>query len=166
MDLKVFSSLDEKYDGLCSRLDELNTNLREFPRADVQQHSKMLREWERFALIDGGQASNTGALTVGGGGTNLIPAPNGWEAYITSIAVTVSGASAAATVTNYNGEVADTNLFDYANAMLGNSPSRIVAFYDREVVYCEQGDPINIVVAGAVATANVTVRVCGKRRTT
>jgi hypothetical protein len=76
----------------------------------------------------------------------------------------VSGASAAATVVNYNGEVSDLNLFDYANAMLGNTPSRIVAFYDRETVYVEQGDAITIVVAGAVSTANVTVRVAGKRR--
>ena len=71
---------------------------------------------------------------------------------------------AAATVTNYNGEPGEQNLFDYANAMLGNTPSRLVAFYDRETVYVEQGDAITIVIAGAVATQPVFVRVCGKRR--
>jgi hypothetical protein len=166
MDLKVFSSLDEKYDTLCTKLDALTDALHTFPRSDQQTHSKQEREWQRFAMIDGGKTDGSGNLTVGGGGTNLIPAPNGWEAFITSIAVTVTGASAAATVTNYNGEVSDANLLDFASAMLGNSPSRIIAFYDFEVVYCEQADPLSIVVAGAVASANVTVRVCGKRRQT
>ena len=152
-----------KIDRLCEQLDELNTQLREFPRGD-QQHAPMMREWERFALIDGGTTSGAGGLTVGTGSSNLRPCPTGWEAYVTSVAVTVTGASAAATVTNYNGEVSDSNLFDYANAMLGNTPSRIVGFYDEGTVYVEQGDALTIVVAGAVATQNVTVRVCGKRR--
>ena len=69
-------------------------------------------------------------------------------------------------VTNYNGEISEQNLFDYANAMLGNTPSRIVAFYDWETVYVEQGDPINIVIAGAAASTSAFVRVCGKRRQT
>jgi hypothetical protein len=163
--MNMLARLDEaseRVDLLCERLDALNTSLLEFPRDD-QQHSPAQREWERFVLSDGGVCAN-GTLTVGGGGSNLRPAATGWEAYITSIAVTVSGASAAATVANYNGEVADLNLFDYANALLGNTPSRIVAFYDRETVYVEQGDAITIVVAGAVSTANVTIRVAGKRR--
>jgi hypothetical protein len=160
--LGQISEASARVDLLCERLDALNRSLLEFPRTD-QQHSPAEREWQRFVLTDGGIASAAGALTVGGGGSNLIPAPNGWEAYITSVAVTVSGASAAATVVNYN---SDLNLFDYANALLGNSPSRIVAFYDQETVYCEQGDPLNIVIAGAVANAAVFVRVAGKRRMT
>ncbi len=153
----------DRADRLCAQLDELNEQLRTFPRND-QQRSPQLREWERFALIDGGQATAGGALTVGGAGSNLRPAPNGWEAYVHSVAVTVSGASATATVTNYNGDVADGNLFDYANAMLGSSPSRIIAFYDLEQVYVETGDAISIVVASAAASAAVTVRVTGRRR--
>lgn len=159
----TFFPWQEQYDDICKRLDALTQALHEFPRTD-QEHSKGYREWERFALIDGGQTTAAGGLTVGGSGSNLRPAATGWEAYLTSIAVTVQGASAAATVTNYNGDVSDQNLFDYANSMLGNSPSRIVAFYDPEVIYVEPGDAINIVIAGAVASQNVTVRVCGKRR--
>lgn len=152
-----------EYEELCRSMEALTAALRDFPRTD-QEHSRGYREWERFALIDGGQATAGGALTVGTAQSNLRPCQTGWEAYLTSVAVTVSGASAAATVANYNGEVNDQNLFDYANSMLGNSPSRIVALYDPEVVYIEAGDAISIVIAGAVASANVTVRVCGKRR--
>ncbi len=150
-------------DGLRSDMTALTQALQAFPKGD-QTHSRQLREWERFALIDGAALSAAGGATVGTSQSNLRPCATGWEAYITSIAVTVAGASAAASVANYNGEVDATNLFDYANAMLGNSPSRIVAFYEPETVYVEQGDAISIVIAGGVASAQVTVRVCGKRR--
>lgn len=150
-------------DRLCDQLDELNQALREFPRND-QQHSPGYREWERFALIDGGNTGASGGLTIGQGNTNLRPAPTGWEAYVLAVAVTVGGASSAATVTNYNGDVGDQNLFDYANQMFGGTPSRIVAFYDEDQVYVESGDAISIVIAGAVTNQNVTVRVTGKRR--
>ena len=166
--MSVFSDLNgwtERADELCRQLDELNRNLREFPRNE-QQHSRGYNEWERFALIDGGNASAGGALTIGGANTNLRPASNGWEAYVTSIAVTVSGASSGATVAVYNGDLADQNLVDYANAMFGSSPSRLVAFYDRETFYVEQGDCLTIVLASTAASATVTVRVAGKRRQT
>lgn len=165
MSMTSLSGWTERADELCRQLDELNRNLREFPRNE-QQHAPQYKEWERFALIDGGLTSAGGALTVGGGGANLRPCPTGWEAYITSVAVTVGGASSAATVANFNGESDPQNLFDYANTMLGSSPSRIVAFYDPETVYVEQGDPLTIVIAGAVASQAVTVRVTGKRRMT
>lgn len=156
--------VEERVDQLFERLDELNRNLKEYPRSDVAGHSRQQREWERFALIDGGQASGAGALTVGGGQTNLRPCPAGWEAYVTSIAVTVTGASSAATVAVYNGDTSDQNLVDYANSLLGSSPSRTVAFYDRETFYVEQGDALTLVLASTAASAVVTVRVSGKRR--
>ncbi len=134
-----------------------------FPKGD-QRHSRQEREWERFALIDGAALSASGGATIGTSQSNLRPCATGWEAYITSVAVTVTGASSAASVANYNGEVDATNLFDYANAMIGSSPSRIVAFYDPETVYVEQGDAISIVIAGGVSGAQATVRVTGKRR--
>lgn len=153
----------DNIDGLRTDVRALTAALGEFPRGP-QQHSPQLREWERFALIDGGTTSGSGGVTIGQSQSNLRPAANGFEAYLTSVAVTVGGASAAATVTNYNGEVDPTNLFDYANAMLGNSPSRIIAFYDEETIYVEQNDAISIVIAGAAASVQVWVRVCGKRR--
>jgi hypothetical protein len=165
MDVLGLGNLDAKHRELCDRLDGLTQALAAFPKSD-QIHSRAEREWQRFTLSDGGVCTAGGALTIGGPGSNLVPAINGWEAFLTSVSVTVSGVSAAATVTNYNGAAADLNLFDYANAMLGNSPSRIVGFYDPETVYVEQDDPITIMIAGAAATATVIVRVCGKRRQT
>ena len=164
MGLPDFHVWQDNIDGLRDDLQANTKALGEaFPKGD-QRHSRQEREWERFALIDGGQCSAAGALTVGTASSNLRPCANGWEAYITSIAITVNGASAAATVTNYNGEVDPQNLFDYAAALLGNTPSQIIAFYDPETVYVETGDAISIVIAGAVANAGVTVRVAGKRR--
>jgi hypothetical protein len=160
----MVGDLTERYDELYKELTELNSNL-SLLRSDTL-HSRQLREWERFAMIDGGLTSGTGGLTVGGGNTNLRPCPNGWEAYITSVAVTISGASHAATMASYNGESDDQNLFDYASAFVGDTPSRLVAFYHLETIYVEQGDPVTFVIAGAVASQRVVVRVCGKRRMT
>lgn len=162
--LAMLNGWQARFDELCERLDTLNANLeRGFPAND-QEHSRGYREWERFVLIDGATTSGTGAATVGGAGSHLRPCAVGWEAYVTSVAVSVGGASSAATVVNYNGEAADANLFDYANAILGSSPSRIIGFYDPETVYAEPDTALTIVVAGAVASQQVTVRVCGKRR--
>lgn len=153
----------ERYDELCSKLDELNANLRDFPRAD-QQHAKQLREWERYVLTDGGVCT-ANAVDVGGEGSNLRPAPTGWEAYVTSIAITVSGASNGATAIIYNGNKSDINLVDIASAMFIGSPSRAVAFYDPETFYCEQGDTLTVSIGSAgAATSTVIVRVTGKRR--
>ena len=160
-----FGNLNDKYDALfleVQRIAEAAEKF-EFPKSD-QQHSPGYREWERFNLVDGGQCDGSGNLTVGGGDSRLRITNAGWEAYLTSVAVTVSGASSAATVTNYVGGVADPNLLDYANQMLGNSPSRIVGFYDKETVYFYSNQALTVVIAGAVASANVTVRAAGKRR--
>jgi hypothetical protein len=164
MGLPDFSIWQSNVDGLRGDLQANTEAIRAaFPKDD-QQHSKQLREWERFALVDGVVLSAAGAGTIGTASSNLRPCATGWEAYITSVAVTVGGASSAATVTNYNGEVDPTNLFDYANSILGASPSRIIAFYDAETVYVEQGDAISIVIAGGAASVQAFVRVCGKRR--
>ena len=155
--------LHEKYDGLCDRLDRLTAALEAFPRND-QQHAPAYREWDRWTLYDGGQATAGGALTVGGSGTNLVPAPNGWEAYITSVVISATGASSAATVASYIGGNQEQNLFDYGNSLLGNSPSRLVAFYDQEVVWVRPGEALTFVFASLAASSEVFVKVTGKRR--
>lgn len=160
--LPDFSALNEKYEGLCTRLDELTVALNSFPRSE-QQHSPQLREWERFVLFDGGVCVG-GAVTVGGNDSNLTPAPNGWEAYVTSVAITLSGASAAATCAAYNGDLSDQNLFDYSPAFLGNTPSRLVSFYEPETLFSEQAESLTFDIAAAAATATCVVRVTGKRR--
>lgn len=153
----------ERCDGLCCRLDALTEALNSFPRTD-QQHAKDYREWQRFVLTDGGSATAGGSLTVGGSGGNLRPSSTGWEAYITSIAITASGASSGGTVTVYNGDLGDGNLVDYANQLFGSSPSRLVSFYDQETFWVEPNDVIVIVLASLAASSSVTVRVSGKRR--
>lgn len=161
MGTMVYDPID--MDRMIASMDALAVALHAFPKSD-ELHARQQREWERFAMIDGAVLSAAGGATIGGSQSNLRPSPNGWEGYITSIAVTVTGASAAATVANFNGEADPMNLFDYANSMLGNSPSRIVGFYDPETVYVESGDAISIVIAGGVNGAQATVRVAGKRR--
>jgi len=157
------ADLTEKYERLCSELNRLSTALEAFPRGD-QEHSRQYREWARFKLIDGGNASAAGAITVGGSGSQLYPCANGWEAYLTSIAITVQGASSAATVAIYNGDLGDGNLLDYASNLFGNSPSRLVAFYDPETVWVSQEDALSFVFASTAASAPVQVVVNGKRR--
>lgn len=158
----MLSGWDERYDNVCSKLDAIVDALHEFPRND-QQHSRAYKEWEPFRLIDGATTDGSGNATIGGGSSALLPAANGWEAYVHRVSVTVQGASAAATVSNYVGGAGDQNLFDYANAMLGNSPSRIVGGYIHGV-YCNPSQHLTIVIAGAVATQGVVVRVEGRRR--
>lgn len=161
----AFPNLTEwqaKLDTLLVQMDALTGALRDFPRGD-QQHSKANREWEPFVLLDGGTTSAAGLATIGGQGSNLIPAATGWEAYVHRVAVTVQGASSAATVANYHGEVGDQNLFDWSAGMFGNTPSRVVADYSSPVFFT-QGSPLTVVVTGAVATQGVVIRVEGRRR--
>lgn len=158
----IFDGWEAKYDTLCEKLDALTTALHEFPRNE-QQHSPAYREWEPFLIVDGGITDGSGNLTIGGSASALQPAPNGWEAYIHRVSVTVQGASSAATVANYIGGVDPQNLFDWNSGMFGNSPSRVVGGYIHGI-YCSQARHVNIVIAGAVATQGVIVRVEGRRR--
>lgn len=153
--------LNDKYDNLCGKLEDLTSALHTFPRTD-QQHSPQMREWEPFLLIDGGVTDGSGNATVGTT-ASLVCAANGWEAYVHRVSVTVQGASSTATVSNYIGGVSDQRLFDYANNMLGNSPSKLVGGYTHGV-YVQQTQHVTVVITGAAATSGVVVRVEGRRR--
>lgn len=163
----MFGDWEQRYDQLCAKLDANTAALREltssFPRSD-QQHSRQYREWERWQLMDGGAATAGGAITIGGAGTNLFPAANGWEAYITSVAISATGASSGGTVASYIGDVQEQNLFDYGSQLFGNSPSRLVAFYDQETVWVRPNEPLTFVFASLAASSEVFVKVTGKRR--
>lgn len=156
---------DKEYNELCSKLDAQTAAIEHVGKLiqSDQEHSRRQREWQPFVLTDAGTTDANGAATVGGDGSYLVPAPNGWEARVHRIVVTVHGASAAATVTTYHGAASDTSLFDFAQAMLGNTPSRQIADYNSPV-YFAAGESISVVIGGAVATQAVVVRVEGLRR--
>lgn len=146
---------------LCDRMDALTTALHTFKQSD-QQPSPQLREWEPFVVIDGGTTDANGAATVGSSASTVVAA-NGWEGYVHRVSVTVAGASAAASVANYRGGVDPRNLFDFSPNLYGNTPSRIVGGYIHGV-YFNDNQHVTVVVAGAVASQSVTLRVEGRRR--
>lgn len=150
---------EERFNTLVASIDRLtDATLRSFPANS--QIPAPASEWEPFVLVDGGTTDGSGNLTVTCGQP---VASNGWEGYVGRVAVTVQGASSAATVANYHGSAADGNLFDFAGAMIGSSPSRIVADYNTPV-YFRDGQHVTVVVTGAVASSGVIVRVEGRRR--
>lgn len=162
----MFGDWEQRYDQLCAKLDANTAAMREltssFPRSD-QQHSRQYREWERWTLLDGGVASG-GALTVGGNGSNLVPASSGQEAYLTSVIVSATGASSGGTAALYIGDSQEQNLIDYAAALSGSSPSRLIAYYDLETVWIRPGEALTIVFASLAASSSVFVKATGKRR--
>lgn len=153
----MLSVIDEKYQGICDRLDAIAAAVAGLPQSD-QTHSIQYREWEPFMEADAAAAvSNTATVA-------LRTANQGWEARVHRISVTAAGASAAATVAVYRGGVSDLNLVDFASAMFGNTPSRICGDYSSPIEFPAGGN-ITIVVAGnAGATDVCTVRVEGYRR--
>lgn len=157
--LPNLDELREAHRTLVTSIDRLtDATLKSFPASS--QIPAPTGEWEPLVLRDGGTTDGSGNVTV----TVAQPvAPNGWEAYIGRVAVTVQGASSAATVGNYHGSVADANLFDFSGGMIGNSPSRLVADYHTPV-YFGSNTHIVIQVTGAAASQGVIVRVEGRRR--
>jgi hypothetical protein len=98
------------------------------------------------------------------------PVRTGWEWKVDRISVSIPGASSAATTAVYIGpQVADaapdeSYLVDYANVLLGSTPSRNVADYPQPL-WLTEGDALTIVVAGAAAgSAAAFSRIEGRRR--
>jgi hypothetical protein len=79
------------------------------------------------------------------------------------ISVVVAGASAAANVALYlDAPAADVDLLDYANAMLGNTPSRVVFAAPGGPYLIPNGTPVIVAVAGAAPAAAVSIRYQGR----
>lgn len=154
---------NQMYEELCGRLDKIGTGLEGLARQTEQLHSRMYREWVPFRLTDGGTCAG-GAVNIGGEQSQLVPAPNGWEARVERICIQISGASSAARADFYRGNAADgTAFFDFISGFFGSSPSVNASDYASRP-YFMNGTPLFIVLSGAVATAAVTVRVEGVRR--
>lgn len=98
------------------------------------------------------------------------PVRPGWEWQINRVAVSVTGASAAATVALYVGpefgETAapdESYLVDFASAMLGNSPSRQIST-PNQPYYLNEQDQLAVVIASAAGAGQAFARVEGVRR--
>ena len=165
--MNMLGDLNEKYDGLCEKMDALTAALHEFPRND-QTHSQQLREWERFVLHDAlTLASGVGALGVAG---SQAPAANGWEAYVERITLLVGGSSSGAVGAVFHASQGPTSCIDiiplvvavvvntvtyYGNAANYSSPA-----------YFRDGAALIVTVTGADTTAGTqaVMRVEGRRR--
>src|SRR6185437_7997207 len=86
--VNVLGGWEEKYTEVCSKLDAITTAIEALPRSE-QDHSQQLREWEPFVVYDAVTLDSNGAGTIGGSGTNLVPAGNGWEAFVHYLSVSV-----------------------------------------------------------------------------
>lgn len=161
----------QAWSDLCDKLDrqnELLAGIHAFLQAD-QQHSKQLREWEEFTLWDGGAVGAAATtITIGSEGSNLIPAPNGWEAYISRVVLAASGASSGARAAVFRGANTPQNLIDRAVAF-GLTSINAVSYYTNvsdysSPTYFVNAEPITVEFAGLANSAQITVRVSGKRR--
>ena len=163
-----FGDFNEKYERLCGSMDALTKALHEFPRAD-QTHSKQMREWEQFEITNGGKvASNATVITIGGGNTQLVPAPRGWEARVERISLSADGSSSGAFAAVFRGEAGPLNLIDRAATfaavnILGTTTYTNVADYNSPLYFFD-GEPAVIEFGGLANSANVYVILYGQRR--
>ena len=166
--MNMLGDLNEKYDGLCEKMDALTAALHEFPRSD-QTHSRQEREWQPFKLNDGGQvASNGTTFTVGGGQSALLPAARGWEAYVERIVLTADGSSSGAFAAVFRGPAGVLDLVDRAATfaavnILGITTYTNVADYNSPIYFLD-GQHVTIEFGGCANSANVNVIVYGRRR--
>lgn len=151
--------LSTKYIELSERLDRLAVASERLAVQNDQLHSVAYREWEPFVIAFGNVTDSNKTLTLK---HHLFT--NGWEGYVDRVTVTVAGASAAATVATYRGDVSDTNLIDWASALYGNSPSRIAGDYNSPIYFRDDDRFCAVVTSSADVGNAVTVRVEGRRR--
>jgi hypothetical protein len=83
--------------------------------------------------------------------------------YVERVGFVVSGANAAATAALYlDSPQADVDLLDYMGALVGANPSRGVFAAPGGPYLIPNGTPIILVIAGAVAGSQVSVRYQGR----
>ena len=167
--MNMLGDLNEKYDGLCQRMDALTQALHEFPRGD-QTHSLKLREWNPFQLTDGGKVgASATTITIGSSGAAITPAPRGWEAYVERLILTADGASSSAFAAVFTGQAAGpTVLVDRAATfalvnIAGVAVYTNVADYNSPLYFID-GEPLIVEFGGCANNANVTVVAMGRQR--
>lgn len=158
--MNPWGDLNEKYAGICDRLDAVTAAVGNLVAVQSDQiHSVAYREWQPFIIPNAATASANTATVNHNGLIQL-----GWEGRVNRISVYTGGAASAATVAVYVGAADAINLVDFAAGMLGNSPSRIVADYNSPIVI-PSGHGLVVVVANLPgATDQVIVRIEGERR--
>lgn len=119
------------------------------------------RRWSFYREVNQGTTDNTNGNLV----LDLQALAQGWEAEIEHLTIQVDGASHAATVVVYrNGN--NGPLLDFASALVGDSPSRLIRTYERPL-RLGGGEFITIVITGATHAANLVVaRAEGRKRET
>jgi hypothetical protein len=100
----------------------------------------------------------------GGTGLVVMDGPRvGQVMYVERVGFVVSGANAAATAALYlDSPQADVDLLDYMGALVGANPSRGVFAAPGGPYLIPNGTPIILVIAGAVAGSQVSVRYQGR----
>ena len=116
------------------------------------------RPWEPFRYLQGGVTDGSGDATV-----SFAPCPVGWEWQLGRIAVSVDGASSAATLGAFINSADDSTLVDWAAGLFGSNPSRNISD-NPAPIYLADGEQFVIQVVGAVAAQNVLVRIQGFAR--
>lgn len=104
-------------------------------------------------------------LSGAGAGTFTFLARLGYRLDVGHIAVSVGGASSAATVAVYVSSADDATeeqLADFASGLFGSSPSRTTAHY-AQVIPVGPDERLVVKIAGAVASQQASVRVSGMR---
>jgi hypothetical protein len=129
----------------------------------------LVQEVRYLRQADAGGRGFTDIATgiVGAAGAAVVPMdgpPVGqvWE--LERVSVSIGGASAAAQLALYlDAPADDVNLLDYANAMLGNAPSRYIFGAPSAAYLIPPATPVILSVAGAVVGSNIAVRYQGRR---
>lgn len=122
--------------------------------------------WMDFKLVQDGITATNAAILV------FETVRPGWEWRVGRVSVSVAGASAAASVALYIGPGLtgitaapdESYLADFANSMLGTTPSRQIST-PQKPYWLTEGDNLAVVIANAAAGSNlVFARVEGLRR--
>lgn len=121
-------------------------------------YTSLRREWSQYREIAAGVTSSAAASI------NTPQAPSGFETEVERITISCGGVSAAATVAVYRGGANEGVLVDFAGAMLGNSPSRLL-LKELPVIRLLGGEFLTVVLASTAAGTNqVYVRLEGRKR--
>jgi hypothetical protein len=129
--------------------------------------SQMLAE-QRGPKLEVYRESRTLQLSAGGAGTLTFVTRLGYKTEIYHVAVSVTGASGAATAAVYvssGDDASEEQLADFASALLGSSPARNVAHYALPIELLPD-ERLLVKIAGAVASSTASVRIAGRRHPT